>query len=203
MEYFPQKNTSTNSVNISESLKDAIPIIRKGGLVITKTDTIYGILADATNRESVEKIYTLKGRELDKPFIVLIPDLRYLDYFQVNCTEKGEKILSTRGITVIFKLQDPDRFQYIHRGTKKIAFRIPDDREFLNFLQEVDKPVVAPSANPSGLEPAKNIQEAVSYFQDRVDLYVDRGEVSSNIPSTIVEVENGRIKIVRQGSKQV
>lgn len=86
---------------------------------------------------------------------------------------------------------------------KKLAFRIPDDHEFLKFLKELNRPVVAPSCNPSGLEPAKNIEEAINYFSDKIDLYINRGEVINNIPSTIVETENGKVKIVRHGSKKL
>lgn len=191
------------SINISSNLKDAIETLNKGGIVVTKTDTIYGLLADATNPESVERVYSIKQRDWDKPFIILIPDRKYLGYFNIEHNEKGERLLNNRGITVIFKLEKPEKFEYLHRGTKKLAFRIPDDTEFLNFLKEVGKPVVAPSANLSGLEPAKNIQQAIEYFADKVDMYIDRGEVISNIPSTIVEVDNGKIKIVRIGSKTI
>lgn len=200
MESSLQKNTS---IKLSSNLKDAVEVIKNGGVVITKTDTIYGFLADATNPDSVERIYRIKQRESEKPFIILIPELKSLGYFHVSGNEKGEKILAKKGITVIFKLEKPEELTYLHRGTKKLAFRIPDDPEFLGFLKDLGKPVVAPSANPSGLEPAKNIKEAVDYFGGEVDLYIDRGEVVSNIPSTIVEVENGKIKILRQGSKQI
>lgn len=191
------------SIKVSKVIRDAIDVIKNGGVVITKTDTIYGFIADATNPDSVERIYRIKQRELGKPFIILIPDIKFLTYFSVSKNEKGEKVLQKRGITVIFKLEKPENFTYLHRGTKKLAFRIPDDPEFLNFLKELGKPVVAPSANISGLEPVRDVKEAIGFFGDKVDLYVDRGEVVSNIPSTIVEVDNGKIRIVRQGSKQI
>ncbi|MCX7760197.1 MAG: L-threonylcarbamoyladenylate synthase [Hydrogenothermaceae bacterium] len=200
MESFQGKNTN---IKISDRLQDGIEVIKNGGLVATKTDTIYGILADAFNPESVEKIYNIKERELDKPFIILIPDLDCLEKFNVSVNDKARKILSTKGITVILKVENPEKFEYLHRGTKKLAFRIPDDHEFLKFLKELNRPVVAPSCNPSGLEPAKNIEEAINYFSDKIDLYINRGEVINNIPSTIVETENGKVKIVRHGSKKL
>lgn len=189
------------SIKISKNLNDAVDIIERGGIVVTKTDTIYGIITDAFNPESVEKIYRIKGREKDKPFIILIPDIKCLNRFNVNLDERLGKLISSRGITVILKLKEPDKFEYLHRGTKKLGFRIPDDVEFLSFLKKLNIPVVAPSANPSGLEPAKNIKQAIEYFKESVDLYVDRGDVINNVASTIVEMENGKIKIVRQGSK--
>lgn len=192
------------NINISTKLDDAIDLIKHGGIVITKTDTIYGILANALDKEAIEKIYVIKGREKDKPFIILIPNAKFLKKFKVKENPQAEKILNLKGITVIFDVNDPNNeLEYLHRGTKTLAFRIPDDPEFLGFLNKLDTPIVAPSANPSGLTPAEDIHKAIEYFKDKVDLYIDRGKSETNIPSTIVKVENSKIKILRQGSKQI
>ena len=193
-------------MNIKSSTKidDAIDVIKNGGIVITKTDTIYGILANDFNKEVVEKIYLIKEREKDKPFIILIPNTKFLKKFKVKENPQAEKILHLKGITVIFDVNDQNNeLEYLHRGTKTLAFRIPDDAEFLNFLNKLDAPVVAPSANPTGLTPAEDINKAIEYFKDKIDLYIDRGKSEKNIPSTIIKVENSKIKILRQGSKQV
>jgi L-threonylcarbamoyladenylate synthase len=192
------------NINISTKLDEAIDVIKNGGIVITKTDTIYGILANALDKEAVEKIYVIKGREKNKPFIILIPNAKFLKKFKVKENPQAEKILNLKGITVIFDVNDPNNeLEYLHRGAKTLAFRIPDDLEFLNFLGKLDTPIVAPSANPSGLTPAEDIHKAIEYFKDKVDLYIDRGKSETNIPSTIVKVENSKIKILRQGSKQI
>lgn len=120
MESFQGKNTN---IKISDRLQDGIEVIKNGGLVATKTDTIYGILADAFNPESVEKIYNIKERELDKPFIILIPDLDCLEKFNVSVNDKARKILSTKGTTVILKVENPEKFEYLHRGTKKTCIQ--------------------------------------------------------------------------------
>jgi len=192
------------NINISTKLDDAFDVIKNGGIVITKTDTIYGILANALDKEAIEKIYTIKEREKDKPFIILIPNTKFLKKFKVKENPQAEKILNLKGITVIFDVNDQNnKLEYLHRGTKTLAFRIPDDPEFLSFLNKLDTPMVAPSANPSGLTPAEDIHKAIEYFKAKVDLYIDRGKSETNIPSTIVKVENSKIKILRQGSKQI
>lgn len=196
-----QKNSH---IKISDNILDAIPYIKEGKIVVAKTDTIYGILADALNKEAVEKIYQIKGREEDKPFIILISSSQELKNFNVKTDKQAEKILNIKGITVIFDIDDSEgKFYYLHRGKKSLAFRIPEDPIFLSFLQELKKPVVAPSANPSGLTPAEDINKAIEYFQDKIDLYIDSGKIINNIPSTIVKLENGKIKIVREGSKRL
>ena len=201
MENFQQMNTH---IKVSNNLFDAIPYIKQGKLVIAKTDTIYGILADALNKQAVEKIYKLKGRPEDKPFIILIPSSEDLKKFNIKPNPQGEKILNKKGITVIFDVEDhKGEFQYLHRGKNSLGFRIPDDSVFLSFLKELGRPVVAPSANPSDLTPAEDIEKAIEYFKDSIDLYVDSGKVEKNIPSTIVKVENGKIKVIREGSKRL
>lgn len=199
MGIFPQTN-----INISNSLNDVIDIIKNGGLVVARTDTIYGILGNALNKETVEKIYQIKGREEDKPFIILIPSSKMLEIFNVRENQTAEKLLNLKGITVIFDIEDQEgKWYYLHRGIKSLAFRIPDDIVFLKFLENLNLPVVAPSANPSGLQPAEDINQAIEYFYDKINLYVDSGKVVENIPSTVVKVENGKIKILRKGKKEL
>ncbi|MGC9120887.1 MAG: L-threonylcarbamoyladenylate synthase [Sulfurihydrogenibium sp.] len=201
MDSFQQKNTP---INISNNLFDAVKPIKEGKLIVAKTDTIYGILADALNKDAVERIYLVKGRPEDKPFVILIPSTDYLKLFEIKPDPQSEKILLKKGITVVFDLNDKEgKFSYLHRGKNSLAFRIPDDSVFLAFLREVARPVVAPSANPSELTPAEDINKAIEYFQDKIDLYIDGGKVLENIPSTIVKVENGKVKILREGKKRL
>ncbi|WP_297887488.1 L-threonylcarbamoyladenylate synthase [Sulfurihydrogenibium sp.] len=201
MDSSQEKNTP---IKISKNIFDAIQPIKEGKIVVAKTDTIYGILADALNKEAVEKLYQIKGRPEDKPFVILIPSLEELKKFNIIPDKQAEKILNIKGITVIFDVNDPEgEFFYLHRGKNSLAFRIPDEPVFLSFLRELKRPVVAPSANPSGLTPAEDVNKAIEYFQNNVDLYIDSGKVIENIPSTIVKLENGKIKILRQGSKRL
>jgi L-threonylcarbamoyladenylate synthase len=196
-----RKNTH---INISNNIFDAVEPIKEGKIVVAKTDTIYGILADALNPQAVEKVYTIKGRPEDKPFIILIPSTQWLKTFNIVSDKQSEKILNIKGITVIFDINDPvGKFYYLHRGKNSLAFRIPDDTVFLSFLKQLNRPVVAPSANPSSLPPADDINKAVEYFQDKVDIYIDGGKVIQNVPSTIVKLENGKIKVLREGSKRI
>jgi L-threonylcarbamoyladenylate synthase len=182
---------------IEKDFSKAVKILKKGGVIVAPTDTIYGILADALNEEAVNRIYALKERSPEKPFIILIPDVDYLSFFGIKPSEKEKKVLEKRGVTVILDLPD-ERFEYLHRGKKSLAFRIPDYEELVKFIKKVGKPLVAPSANPEGKKPAENIKEAVDYFQDKIDIYIDKGELKGK-PSTIVKF-NGELKILREGS---
>jgi L-threonylcarbamoyladenylate synthase len=86
---------------------------------------------------------------------------------------------------------------YIHKGTGGIAFRIPDEESLRALLLDVG-PLVAPSANPEGQPPASNIQEALDYFGESVDYYVDGGQVINAEPSKIIKISNSiQVDVIR------
>lgn len=91
-----------------------------------------------------------------------------------------------------------NKFKYLSRGSKTLAFRLPEKRSLINILKETG-PLVAPSANPEGKDPAKNISEAKKYFGTKVDYYIDGGELRSK-PSTLVSLEENSIRVLREGS---
>ncbi len=187
-------------IKIEKDLKKAENYLKDGKIIVTKTDTLYGILADALNKDAVERVYEIKGRKKDKPYIVLIPDISFLKLFDVDISQEAEKLLQHKGITVILPLKNPEKFHYLHRGKNEIAFRIPDDEQLIELMKKINIPLIAPSANPEGKPPPENIQEAINYFGERIDLYIDRGEILENKPSTILKIENGKIKILREGN---
>ncbi len=184
-------------IKIEKDFDKAVEIIKKGGVIVAPTDTLYGLLADALNEKAVERVYSLKRRSSKKPFIILIPSTDYLSMFSIKPSSIEKKLLEKKGITVVIDVKD-NRFNYLHRGKNSLAFRIPDYEPLIQFMKKVKKPLVAPSANPEGKTPPKDIKKAVEYFGDKVDLYIDGGE-RKGLPSTIVKV-NSDIKILREGS---
>ncbi|WP_457623569.1 L-threonylcarbamoyladenylate synthase [Persephonella sp.] len=185
---------------ITSDIQKAVSYLKEGKLTVIPTDTLYGILTDALNKESVEKVYKIKKRSPDKPLLILIPDIKYLNFFGIKPSDREKKLLNHRGITVILKIPESKRrkFQYLHRGKNNLGFRIPDREDLIDLLIKVEKPLVAPSANIENYPPAKNIDEAVKYFGDNIDLYVDGGEINDAEPSTIVKFDGG-LNILREG----
>ncbi|WP_448587521.1 L-threonylcarbamoyladenylate synthase [Thermocrinis sp.] len=182
----------------TKDIKRVVEVLEGGGIVCAPTDTIYGLLADATNRETVERLYQIR-RPSNRPFIVLLPEINDLDVFDVETYGIGKPLL-VLGITVIF----PKRTTiptYLTRWRKSIAVRVPQKGVFITkLLRELGKPLVAPSANPEGLPPATDIKEAMNYFGDKIDLYV-KGAKLMGKPSTIVRLLNKKtVKVVREGN---
>lgn len=179
---------------------DISTILKKGGVGVISTDTVYGIVGSALNEHVVEKIYALRKRNPKKPMIVLIHSSRHLARFGITLREEEKEILGKiwpGKITILFPCNDR-KFAYLHRGSGNIAFRVPALAELRNLLAQTG-PLVAPSANSEGKMPSRNISDAKKYFGDRVDFYVDGGECISQ-PSTLVAIHNKKLNILREGA---
>ena len=179
---------------------EIIDILKNGGVVVMPTDTIYGIVGSVLNSETVERIYQLRKRNLDKPFIILISSINDLEKFDVKLTKKQREFLKKywpNPLSIVLPVVDK-KWKYLHRGTKTLAFRMPKDEKLLEVLKEVG-PLVAPSANSEGEKPSETIDEAKKYFGGSVLCYIDGGKIISK-PSTLIELNNdGSYKILRAG----
>ena len=89
-------------------------------------------------------------------------------------------------------------FSYLAAPDNTVTFRLPDGKSLLDFLK-MSGPVIAPSANPEGLSPANNIDEAKKYFGDSVNFYIDGGEISGR-PSTLIKIINDELVVLREGA---
>ncbi len=172
-------------------------LIDANSIGVIPTDTIYGVIGSALSPRVVENIYDIKQRDRKKPMIVLIgseDDLK--EYFGIECPSEIKKFWPGK-ISVIFSCK---KYPHIHRGKETIAFRIPDDDNLRNLLTAVG-PVVAPSANPQGQNPAETITEAIHYFGEEIDFYLDGGFQSSP-PSTLIKYDK-KIEILRNGAFKI
>lgn len=178
-----------------------IKLLKAGKVGVMPTDTIYGIVGSALNPETVEKIYVLRQREKDKPFIILISSLDDLKKFDVSLTKEQKDFLEKNWpnpLSVILAV-NVEKLKYLHRGKNSLAFRMPRNRWLLEILKGVG-PLVAPSANHAGVKPAETEEEAKKYFGSRVTFYVDGGKLKSK-PSTIIQLYKDGVWIVlREGS---
>jgi len=182
---------------------EIVKILKNGGVGIMPTDTIYGLVGSATSRKTVFRIYKLRKRNPQKPFIVLISSLKDLKLFGIKVDEFSRKLLSRfwpGAVSVILPCVRK-KFFYLHRGKKTLAFRLPENRILRNLLKQTG-PLIAPSANPEGLGPAQNIERAKKYFGDGVDFYAGTKELKG-LPSTLIEIKNGKVIIIRKGEVKI
>ena len=182
------------------SQKKATAILKRGGVGVLATDTLYGIVGSALSKKTVARIYRLRKRNLKKPLIILIASIGDLAQFGVRANTQTKKLLNVvwPGKVSVILPCPRKRFAYVHRGTQTLAFRIPKSASLKRLLQKTG-PLVAPSANIEGMPPATTIKEAKKYFGTAVDFYINAGKRVS-APSTIVVIEGGHIVIKRQGA---
>ncbi len=176
-----------------EALEKSVELLKKGELVVVPTDTIYGILADATNESAVRNLYELR-RPSGRPFIVLIPSEEWIEKLCLKLEESYRKLLNVEGLTLVLP-KSCSRYDYINR--ESLAVRKPLRGFVRKVLSLLDRPVVAPSANPEGLPPARTAEEAYRYFREKVSLYVDGGRLEGE-PSTVLSLVKGP-RILREG----
>jgi L-threonylcarbamoyladenylate synthase len=181
-----------------ESLKEAVNILNRGGVVVYPTETIYGLGVDAANKKAVEKIFTIKERERGKPISIAVSSIeeakKYCEWNEN--TEKIARRFLPGPLTIILKRKNslvkelnPD---------EKVRIRIPDHLFVLKLLEEFGKPMTATSANLSGGENPNNAEIAIKQIGGRVDLVLDDGKCKYREPSTVIDLTDG-LKIYRVG----
>lgn len=175
-----------------------IEILNSGGVGLLPTDTIYGLSCLAQSSNAINRIRRLKGLPGAWPFICLISEVRQA----VELGVEPDKLSPAAAhwpapLTAIVKPKTTTPKYLLHQnGT--IALRVPSLAPLRELIAAAG-PVVSTSANPHGRAPAACVKEAVRYFGENLDFYVDGGVINGR-PSTIAKVENKNLKVIRQGA---
>lgn len=174
-------------------IKETGKELKEGKIGVIPTDTVYGLVASALDKKSVEKVYELKKRDKKKPLIILISSLKDLEIFGTKIDKETAKKYWPGKVSIILPVK---KFEYLHRGKKSLAFRLPED-ETLTKILKVSGPLVAPSANTEGKDPATTIEEAKKYFGEKINFYLGAGKLKSK-PSKIISINKGEVEVVRK-----
>ncbi len=181
-----------------EGIEKTFQVIKKGGIVLFPTDTVYGIGCNPYNVNAVEKIYEIKSREKIKSLPVLaysldtVKEIARIDIF----TEKIIKKYWPGPLTLILELTDKKLKKSLNLDNK-IAVRIPDSKCTLKLLEKC-RLLVGTSANISGSSPSTDPKECLKNITN-YDVFLNGGTITSKGESTIIEIENEQIKIIRKG----
>ena len=183
----------------NDNIQKAANAISDGAIIVFPTDTVYGLGCNPYNHDSVLSLYEIKKREKTKPFPVLgysKEELEKIAEFSPLEEKIAEKFWPG-AITLILKVKDQEIQKSLSLG-EKIAVRVPNNKCALALLKEC-KLLVGTSANISETKPFNDPKECnenlIGY-----DLFIDGGIISSKGESTIVEIENNDVKILRKGS---
>ena len=177
----------------------AVKSVRNGGVIVFPTDTVYGLGCDPYNKDAIKKIYKIKKRESSKLFPILAyskENLSDIVVFDEKSNKIAEKFWPGQ-VTLVLKLKDREIGKSMNIQDK-IAVRVPDNKCALALLKEC-KLLVGTSANISGMRSFTNPDECVENISG-YDVFVDDGTISSSGESTILEVDDGRLTIHREGA---
>ncbi len=181
---------------------EAANIIARGGVIAFRTDTFYGLGADPFNAAAVAKVRALKGREENKPILLLLADAGDADRFIADRSAQFEEVARKfwPGPLTIVGRAVADLPPEITAGTGTVGVRVPADDDVRDLVRECGGALTATSANPSGREPARSAKEVREYFGNGIDLIVDGGEVSATEPSTVLDVTTLPQRVIREGA---
>jgi L-threonylcarbamoyladenylate synthase len=180
----------------------AAAVLKGGGLVAMRTDTVYGLLASVNRHDALRRLAELKRRAADKPFLLLAAD-----WIGVRSVTRSvppvARLLGARhwpGALTLVLPAEPDLPPEVTGAGPTVAVRIPGDPLLLAVVAAVRCAVAAPSANPSGEPPARSAGEVRALFGGAVDLVIDGGTVTDSRSSTIVNCTGTTAQVVREGA---
>ena len=191
----------TNQIDYTK-LKEVGGIIKKGGIVVFPTETVYGIGTNAFKNESVELIYNIKKRPLNKPITLLVSDIEMIKEITKDITDLEYKLMEKffpGPFTIILKKKDivPD---IVTSNQDTVGIRIPDNKIARELIKYAGVPIATPSANISGKPSGTKMEDIMKDFDENVDCFIDSGESKLGVASTIVRVLDGIPHILREGS---
>ena len=183
-------------------LEQASEFIKQGKIVVFPTETVYGIGTNGLDENAVRKLYEVKKRPANKPISLLVSNMEMVKSIAKDISEIEYKIMKKffpGPLTIILKKKDivPD---IVTAGQDTVGVRMPSGKIARRLVELSGVPIAAPSANISGEPSGTNLLEIKKHFEENVDFYIDGGNSELGISSTIVQVIDGKPKILRQGS---
>ncbi len=185
-------------------IREVIFTIKHGGLVISPSDTVYGLLVDATNEKAVEKLIEFKSRPPGKAISVFVSDYSMMkEYVEIEPEQQSmlNKLLPGPFTVILQSKHKLSKLLESEKGT--LGIRIPDYEFITNLVKKFGKPITATSANMSGRSPHYQIDSLFSKLPKSkivlIDLVIDAGKLPHNKPSTVIDLTTPTVKMLRQG----
>lgn len=184
------------------NLNNLVACLRKGGVVVFPTETVYALACDITNQDAVYKLYQIKQRSLDKPFAVLMSSIAMANSY-VDISESSRAFIeqySPGPMSYVLPLKGEVKIVESMTRNKTLAIRIPLHDVALDILNAYGKPLVGTSVNLSSEKSAASVNEISNAMKQKID-FIFEGDDSrvSGVSSTLVDLCGGDIKILRQG----
>jgi L-threonylcarbamoyladenylate synthase len=176
-------------------------LLQPGAIGVIPTDTVYGVVARAADSRAVKRLYELKKRDT-KPGTLIAADVAQLEALGLKHRYlKAVEQFWPGAVSVVIPAADPS-LEYLHQGKMSLAVRIPDHPELRKLLEKTG-PLLTSSANRPGEPPATTRRQAEDYFGDKIEFYIDGGDLKDREPSTVIRVVDDAIEVLRPGAVKI
>ena len=185
----------------SEALDAACRAIQAGGVVALPTDTLFGLAANVFDEDALRRVFEIKGRPASQPIPVLVNGLNMAARVAEQLPDWAERLAERfwPGPLTLILPASGTLSPLITAGGDTVAVRSPDHWVPQELMRRLDVPITGTSANPSGGPDPKTPQEVKAQLGSLVDAVVDLGPAPRGTASTIVAVDGGELRLVRQG----
>ena len=177
-----------------------VSVVDSGGLVITPTDTVYGIMGDSLDESVIRKVYSVKRRSFSKPLILLMSDVEMIKKYTSDISDVEWDLINhflPGLVTIILKKNDLVN-SLITSNSDYVGIRIPDNSELVEIIKKLGRPVISTSANISDRDVITRVDMISDELLSGIDYVYDGGEIN-NLSSTIIRVVDGKLVILRRG----
>ena len=179
--------------------KDALEALNNHQVIAFPTETVFGLGVFYDDKEAYELLNQVKNRREDKPYTMMLSDVKEISKYAF-IKDKYLPVINKYmpgSLTILVNAKNCVP-AYVTHDTSIIGIRIPSNKEALELLRFVNKPLLVPSANKADQKPALSEQEVKDIFKDEVSIVIP-GEISSGLPSTIIDLTGDEIKLIRKG----
>ncbi len=182
---------------IEESTKD----IKKGKVLVCPTDTVYGLVADASNKRAIDRLFKIKKRNQKKPIPIFVKDIKTAKKFaEINKDQESFlKSVWPGKVTVVLKRKKGSKLYGVDKKT--VGLRVPDYGFLKKLLLETNLPLSGTSANVSEKPFSTKIKKIIKQFEkeeNKPDIFLDAGELQKNKPSKVIDLTSKKPKILRK-----
>ena len=174
-------------------IKETARVLKEGGIVCLPTETVYGLAANLSNKETIDRLYEIKKRPRNKPFSIHIAQFQTAEELAENISPLAYKLIYKfwpGPLTVILKSKDGSA----------VGLRMPRNKIALAVILESGVPIVMPSANISEEPAPSTFEDAFKNFNGLIDMALDSGKTEIGIESMVVDLTGPTMKILREGA---
>jgi len=188
--------------NLKTIIETVVKSIKQEKVIVCPTDTVYGLIADATNKKAVEKLLKIKKRNGQKPIPIFIKDLKTAKKLSRIDKEQEKFLKKVWPGKVTAVLTRKDKLPKILFGKRTtIGLRIPKYKLVQDLLKKINRPLTGTSANISGKSTTTKIKKIIKQFKNQKfqpDLILDAGDLKPSKPSTVIDLTGSKQKILRK-----